>query len=223
MSTRGSSLLLVLIAACATGTNASSRTDAAPDTSRPDAPVHDAPVHDAPIDAPPDAPSGACAMPFSGVLATWTLTGQPGSQASTAAASSAPGVTTTSLQRAATLNAATGSGSINSSNWPTAAQLDATKYYTFSFTPPSGCTASVSAIAIDLKASASGPASVAIATSADGFVQTTPASPNAASTPAVTVTGATGTLEIRVFGYAATSAAGTLRVQNTLQVTGSVQ
>jgi hypothetical protein len=37
------------------------------------------------------------------------------------------------------------------------------------------------------------------------------------------VTAASGTLEIRIFGYAATGASGTLRVQNTLQVSGSVQ
>jgi hypothetical protein len=185
----------------------------------------DAPPHiDAAIDGAvttPDAPASACA--YSGVLATWSLSGQPGTQTSTPAASSAAGVTAGSLSRAAGLTATAGSGSMNSSNWPTAAQLDPTKYYTVAITPPTGCTMSVSSIVLDMKASASGPASAAVATSADSFAQTTPASPNATSMPALTVSGASGMIEIRIYGYAATGTSGTMRVQNTLQVTGTLQ
>jgi hypothetical protein len=223
-------LLLTMCAACATaggqqpGGNAngpgpdaghplSSGDDAA---GEPDA----APHTDATVTTP-DAPASGCA--YSGVLATWSMSGQPGTQTSTAAASSAPGVIAASLTRAGTLTAVSGTGSMNSSNWATAAALDATKYYTVSLTPPTGCTLSVSAIAIDLKASSTGPASAAVATSADSFAQPTSASPNAASSPAVTVSASSGPLEIRIYGYGAMGATGTMRVQNTLTVTGTLQ
>jgi len=226
---------VLFLAACATaggqqpGANSNGP---GPDAGSAAAPGHDAAVDpDATVEpdaAPhpdaavtPDAPTNPCA--YSGVLASWSLAGAPGSQGSTPAASSAPGVTATSLTRAATLTAVSGTGSMNSSNWPTAAQLDPTKYYTVSITPPSGCTMSVSSIALDMKASSTGPASAAVATSTDSFAQTTAASPNAVSSPALTVIGATGAVEIRIFGYGATGATGTMRVQNTLQVSGSLQ
>ena len=188
----------------------------------PDAPPHiDAAVtFDAPVTTP-DAPSNPCA--YSGVLATWSLSGQPGTETSAAAASSASGVTAAPLQRATALTAASGTGSMNSSSWPTAAQLDATKYYSVAITPPTGCAMNVSSIALDMKASSTGPASAAVATSADSFAQTASASPNAVSSPTLTVSGASGTVEIRIYGYAATGASGTMRVQNTLTVSGSLQ
>lgn len=193
-----------------------------PPSGSPDAPPHiDAAVTlDAPVTTP-DAPSNPCA--YSGVLATWTLSGQPGTQTSTAAASSAAGVTAAALQRASALTAASGTGSMNSSNWTTAAQLDATRYYSVAITPPTGCTMNVSSIALDMKASSTGPASAAVATSADSFAQTTTASPNAVSAPTLTVSGASGSIEIRIYGYAATGTTGTMRVQNTLSVSGSMQ
>lgn len=231
MSIRSSALLLTVCSACATaGGSPAGATGSAPP---PDSGVSDATVHDASPDPdapahpdaalPPDAPASGCTAPYSGVLASWSLAGLPGSQTSTAATSSAPGVTAGSLQRSAALTALAGSGSMNASNWATGAQLDPTRYFTVALTPPAGCTVSVSALALDLKASSTGPASAAVATSADAFAQSVPANPNAATTPALAVTGATGAVEIRIYGYAAAGATGTMRVQNTLQVTGSLQ
>ena len=80
----------------------------------------------------------------------------------------------------------------------------------------------VTSVAIDLKASGSGPANGAIATSSDSFVATTPVGTGAPSTPTVTAS-TTGQLEVRVYGYAATATGGTLRIQNTLTVNGTIQ
>ena len=168
-------------------------------------------------------PSGTCTMAHSGVLATWDFTGATGSQASTAASSPAPGVTAGNIMRATTLMAATGSGSINSSNWATGAQLDATKYYTLSITPPTGCSLSLSSISIDVTSSGTGPTTASVATSADAFAQTSSVSTTAPSTPSLSVSGHAGAVEIRIYGYGATSTGGTMRAQNMLTVTGATQ
>ena len=172
-------------------------------------------------DAAIDAPSGACGHAFTGVLATWTFAGQPGSQATTTAMSSAAGITAGSVQRASALTASSGASSMNSSNWAIGA-IDKTKYYSLTLAPASGCGLSITSVAIDVKSSSTGPAMAVIASSADNYAQQAAVSTSAASTPALTAT-ASGMLELRVYGFSATSAAGTMRVQNTLTVTGSIQ
>lgn len=174
-----------------------------------------------PTDGPPA--SGNCAMPFSGVLATWSLAGATGSQTSTAAASSAPGVTAMPLARAPALIAATGTGSMNSTNWPLGSALDPMSYYTIALAGPAGCNLSVSSLAVDIKASGTGPANAAVGTSADNYAATVPVATTAPTTPAVSATITSGMLEIRIFGYGATATSGTMRVQNDLAVTGSLQ
>jgi len=169
-----------------------------------------------------DAPSGACAMPFSGVLATWTFTGQPGNQASTPSSSTAPGVTAGAVQRSSGLTAVSGSGSINSSNWSLTAMADTTKYYTFTVTPPSGCAMDLTMLSIDAKSSSTGPTMAQVGTSADTYGQTSMVATSTASTPALSVSGASGMIELRVSGFSASGAAGTMRVQNTLKITGSL-
>ena len=105
----------------------------------------------------------------------------------------------------------------------TAATLDVTKYYTFSITPPSGCAMTLTSAAVDAKSSGTGPTMAAIATSADTYTATAAVSTTAASTPALTVVGATGAIEIRIYGYAASATGGTMRLQTTLSVSGSLQ
>jgi hypothetical protein len=182
---------------------------------------------DAPIggDGPPhipDTPSGGCTMAFTGVLATWTFVGAAGTQASTAAATMAPGITAGAISRSQGLVATGGTGSINSNNWPLVTTLDPNRYYTFSVAPPSGCMMDLTQLAIDLKSSMTGPTMGAIATSDDAFTQTTSVGPNVASTPSLAVTGSTASVELRVYGYAAGMTPGTMRVQNTLSVTGAL-
>lgn len=174
---------------------------------------------------PKDAPasSGTCATPYSGVLATWVLTSAAGNQASTAASGLQGGVTAGALTRSSGLTAVSGLNSINSSNWPSSTQLDATKYYTFSITPPAGCTLTLSAASIDAKASTSGPASAALGTSNDAYGATQAVSTSAATAVSLNVNAVTTTVELRLYGYAAGATTGTLRIQNTLSLTGAIQ
>ncbi len=160
---------------------------------------------------------------FQGTLASFDFTGEPGNQTSTAPSSSATGVTAGAISRASALTATSGQDSINASAWGTGAKLDTTRYYTFSLTPTAPCTLDVSSLAISTKASGTGPASAAVATSDDKFATTTTFAPNVAATPSVSVNGATGALEIRVYGYDASGTGGTFRVDTTLTVTGSLQ
>jgi len=170
---------------------------------------------------PLDAASGGCA--FTGTLASWTFAGALGSQAMTAASASASGVTASGITRSAAIVAASGADSMNANGWPTSAQLDPTSYYTLSIAPPAGCTLAVMSLAIDAKASGTGPASAAVATSADAFAQRKPISTAAPSTPTIVSNAVSGNLEIRIYGYAATGSTGTMRLQNQLSITGSVQ
>ncbi len=196
-----------------------------PDAARHESSTMDATAHDgpAPADAPSlDAHSAACALPFAGVLATWDFAADGGMQSATAVASSAPGLIAGGVHRAPSLTAASGAHSINASNWPTTAQLDPGAYYAVSITPPTGCALSVTALAVDARASATGPASARIATTADGYTSTANISTSGASVATLSVTGATGPIEIRIYGFAASAAAGTLRLQSTLQITGAL-
>ena len=171
----------------------------------------------------PDAaatPANPCA--FTGVIATYSFAGAAGNQVETVATTKASGVTAAAIKRAATLTAVSGAASINASNWPTATQVDPTKFYTLTLTPPAGCMMSVTSVALDVKASATGPATSALATSSDNFATFKPVSTGTPSTPALTVTTA-APLEVRVYGYGASSAAGTMRVQGTLTINGSMQ
>lgn len=227
MSFRSGLLVAALCAGCATAGRSSQQPprdapsgQADAPTRRPDAP----PGRDAlPPDGnvlPPDSGSGGPCS-YSGVLATWSMSGQTGSETSVSGTGMAS-VTAGALSRASGLTAMSGSGSINSSNWPTSAQRNTMTYYTLSVTPPSGCSLSLTSMAIDAKASGTGPANAQVATGADNFGQTASVSTSAASNPTLSVTGQTGQVEIRIYGYAATSASGTLRLQNTLTVSGSL-
>ncbi|MBV8761705.1 MAG: hypothetical protein JO257_30705 [Deltaproteobacteria bacterium] len=218
-------LLLMVTAACATAGNSQHQgtSDAPPGTS--DGPHNNSDGPAPHNDAAPiiDSPPGSCATPFMGALATWSFTGEPGSQASTAATSMATGVNAGAVSRAAALTVASGVGSINSSNWPSAAQRDLTKYYTFSVTPPSGCQMDLTGVSIDALSSGTGPSMALIATSSDAYAQTATVSTTAASTPALTVSGATGAIEVRVYGFSASSTGGTMRLRNTLTLQGKLR
>jgi hypothetical protein len=174
-----------------------------------------------PEDTSVTSPAG-CAEAFTGELAAWSFAGAPGSQADTPATSTALGVTTTPVTRAGALTAVSGAGSINASNWPTAAQLDATRYFTLSLAPPAGCTLRVDTLAVDTRSSGTGPAAAAIATSADDFAQTVALGTNAQSAPAIGVA-VTELLEVRIYGFSATAAGGTMRLQASLSITGAIE
>src|SRR5262245_15134014 len=183
----------------------------------------DAPVADTNrADGPPDGPVSGCAAPSTGVLATWTFSGEPGSQAATAPATTAQGVVATAIARSAALTATAGTNSMNASNWPSTSQRDATKYYTFSITPPAGCAMDLTGSSIDARSSATGPTKAAIGTSADAYAATQAVSTTAASSPTLAVTGQSAMVELRVYGFSASGTAGTMRLQTSVTVSGSV-
>lgn len=191
-------------------TDASTHVDSSPgvDASAPDS------------SSPDTGPTGPCS--FTGAIATFALTSEAGDEASVAATSSATGVTVGALTRASGLTATSGTGSINSSGWPTTATADASKYYTFTVTPPTGCTLTLTSLALDVKASTTGPASGDVATSADDFGTHTTSVAGTSDTN-VTLSGVSGTsaIEVRVYGYGGTSTSGTFRILSTLTLSGS--
>ncbi len=210
------SLLVLFLAACAT---AGQSTGDAP--RRGDGPPPPPPGdggHDASIDAPP----GSCANPTSGMIASWAFTGEPGSQTQTAATMMATGVTAGAVSRSASLTVASGVGSIISSTWATGSSLDPTKDYTFSVTPPSGCMLSLTNMVITTASSSTGPKNAVVATSVDSFGQTAPVNANGSGTDTLSVSGQSGMVEVRIFGFGASSTSGTMRISGTLTVNGSV-
>ncbi len=169
--------------------------------------------------------SGCVGHGTTGALVTFDLSSQSGSETTAAATKSATGVTGgATLARASGLTAVSGSGSINSSGWPTSTTATATDYYTLTVTPAAGCSVTLSSIALDVKASSTGPAKGDVATSADTFGTHT-ASFAGTATPTVALTGVTGTgpIEVRFYGYAATGSSGTFRIENTLTLSGSIE
>ena len=176
-------------------------------------------------DAPSETTTGSCpGHGTTGTLVTFDLSAQSGSEASAAPSTMVAGISAGSLARSSAVTATSGAGSINSSGWGTGATADPTRYYTFTVTPAAGCSVSLTSLALDVKASATGPTTGDVATSADSFA-THSASFAGTSTPTVTlsVTSATGAIEIRVYGYGASSSGGTFRIQNTVTLSGSIQ
>ena len=159
---------------------------------------------------------------FSGLLATYDFTGELGSQTSTAAKSSANNVTAGAVSRATALTASAGADSINSSNWATATNVDTSKYYTFSITPKGSCTLDITALSITTKASSTGPSKASVATSDDKFAAMTTVTMNSTASPSLSVNGATNAIEVRVYGYGASGTGGTMRLDTTLTVSGSL-
>ncbi|HSN30897.1 MAG TPA: hypothetical protein VLT45_31640 [Kofleriaceae bacterium] len=214
--------VLMVTAACATAGRPQQAPNDAPAGQSDGARSGDGPQQH--IDGGIDAPPGSCPQAFSGALATWSFTGQTGTEASVSASATATGVTAGAVSRSASLTVPTGGqNSINASNWPTAAQLDAQKYYTFIVTPPSGCQMDLSSLSIDALSSGTGPTMAVVATSDDSYGQTSTVSTTAPSTPALHVSGATTMIELRVYGFSASSASGTLRIQNTLTLNGALR
>ena len=172
------------------------------------------------VDAAPDAtPSGPCT--FTGELVGYDLTKVVGTN-DLAATSKGGSVTAAALSRAG-VTAVSSSQAMNSSDWPTGA-ADATKYYVFSVTPPTGCSVKLTSLSIDLKSSGTGPTSASVSTSLDDYASVkTIAVTTAGGVAAIALSGAaTSTIQIRVLGFSAGGAAGTMRIQNNVSLTGQV-
>jgi hypothetical protein len=186
----------------------------APDSSLPDTSMPECSVLDS---------STTCASSgFVGTLATWDLTAEPGNETDAPVSENTCGASASAISRASTITAVAGKGSINGSDWGTAASADSTRYFTFTITPAAGCTLTLTSVALDVKASSTGPTSGDVATSADSFGTHSAAfTGTSKGSTALTATD-TGAIEIRVYGYGAKASGGTFRVQNTLSLTGSI-
>jgi hypothetical protein len=178
---------------------------------------------DAEVDAGIDTGSGCIAHGFSGTLVTFDLSSEPGNEATAPVTSTATGVTSSALGRAAAINPVNGNGSINGDNWGTGSSADPTRYYTFTVTPASGCTLDVTSLTYDVKASGTGPANGNVATSVDSFGTHSAAFAGTSTGTASLGATSSGAIEIRVFGFGATSSAGTFRIENTLSLGGNLQ
>ena len=180
----------------------------------------DAPSDVVAKDAPSD--SGCAGHGTTGALVTFVLSAQAGGELSVAATTMATGVTGGALQRSSVLTAVSGAGSINSSGWGTGASADVTKYYSFTVTPAAGCSVTLDTLALDVKASATGPTQGDVATSADSFVTHATAFAGTSTSNATLTASGSSKIEIRVYGYAAGSSGGTFRIQNTLTLSGTI-
>lgn len=229
-------------AGCATATNATSPNngpDASTDNSHD---ANNAPPIDAPAQEQQDAhqqadahqstqidaaqTSGNCSSPFSGTLATWDMDGASGSQTSTAVMSTAAGGTASALSRSSALAASSGANSINSNTWSTSSSNDKSTYYTVTITPPAGCTVSVTGVSMPVQRSSTGPADGAVGTSADSFGSTTSFSPpttSATLTPSLSASDVSGQIEVRIFAWDASSTNGTMRISDSMTISGSFQ
>ncbi|HEY5921487.1 MAG TPA: hypothetical protein VIV11_07440 [Kofleriaceae bacterium] len=211
-------LLAAALTACATA-----RWEPTGDQAQPDAGTTtqvDAPRQTGSADA---SMSGGCTQAFTGTLASWSFATETGTQPSTPVTTKAPGVTAGPIERAPALTPVSGANAMNSSNWPLTTQPDPTKNYKLTIAPPSGCTLSITGLAIDAKASATGPTMAAVTTSVDSYGQQTAISTALASTPALSIPAQTAMIELRVSGYGANATTGTLRLQGTFTLTGSLQ
>ena len=208
-------MLALPLAACA-----SAHTDpAAIEADASVTPMVDAPKQSGNMDAPAEV---GCMQTFTGALATWDFTAEPGMQAMTAVKTSAPGIVAGPIERASVLTAVSGLNAINSSNWPLGLLPDPAKHYRVTITPPSGCSLQITAMSIDAKSSATGPAMAILQTSVDGYAQPTVLSTSMLSAPAMSMPAETQMVELRVSGFAASSAAGTMRLQGTFVISGSL-
>jgi hypothetical protein len=172
---------------------------------------------------PGDSSSTCPQHGFSGALVTFDLTSETGSEASVSATTTAAGITGGVLARAAGLSAVSGAGSINSSGWSTATMADKTLYYTFSVTPAAGCTVALASLAIQTAASGTGPAHFDVGTSVDNYTALSTAYAGTSMDTVTLSASAAGAITVHVFGYGATSSAGTMRIESTLSLTGSIE
>lgn len=98
-------------------------------------------------------------------LVQWDLQGTPGNQATTAGAAGQEGVTAADLMRGATLNATTAGNSFSSSGWTG----ETGDFYSFGFTLDDGFTADLDALYIGTRSSGTGPGSLGLYWSGDGY------------------------------------------------------
>lgn len=144
-------------------------------------------------------------------IVDWNLQGQTGSQASVAVNSVAANITGATLARGAGLTGASGANSINASGWTG----EATDYFSFGFTVDSGYSVDLSELAIGTRSSGTGPGTLGVFYSVDGYaaaIATFNQAPGANFVNTLvdlsSLANITGTVEFRVQAIGTTSAGG---------------
>ena len=177
-----------------------------------------------PADGGTDAGDGGPCS-YSGTLVTYDMNALTGTAAKADPTTVNAGLTATAITRVG-VSGVSANGGLNANNWPNTATANAGKYFTLSFTAPAGCAVATSSITLDLKSSSSGPTKAGLATSADAYATETPATVTtvggATTVAVVTDTAAGGTLEVRIYGYSAALASGTMRVEDVLSIQGNL-
>lgn len=167
---------------------------------------------------------------YSQTLVNWDFTGATGSQVSTSATEAvafASFIDAGVVTRGSGLTASAAGSSISSTGFSTGA-IDLNDYYTFSLSAVSGSTFSVDTILFSERRSGTGIRDIAVRSSLDGFTSnlaTFNVPDDTATRPqsvglGVNFDNLSGTVEFRIYGFTAESAAGTWRLA-TLALDGS--
>jgi len=157
-------------------------------------------------------------------IVQWDLAGASGSQASTVASAAAAQVTGSELARGAGLAGSAGANSINASGW----NGQASDYFSFGFTVAAGYTVDLDDLYIGTRSSGTGPGTMGLFYSGDGFTAslvTFDQAPGSNFVNSVVDLGSlpdlAGTVEFRLQQIGTTSASGGATGGNgTFRVTG---
>ncbi|GAB4048775.1 T9SS type A sorting domain-containing protein [Spirosoma litoris] len=159
-------------------------------------------------------------------VATYTFTSaDPGNQTSKAVTSNDANITASDITRGTGITAVAAASSINSSGWTGSAQ-DATDYYEFTLTPNTGYQMNLTGLNLTERRSNTGPTTYLIAYSIAGGSETTvstgPLSGTVDATLNISLSIQTAqSIRFRIYAWGATSNSGTLRLNQTLTVTGA--
>ncbi|GAB3952497.1 hypothetical protein GCM10028805_34650 [Spirosoma harenae] len=165
-------------------------------------------------------------LPSVAQIVTYNFAGAPGSQVSQPAASNDPSLTASAIRRGSGIVEIAGTGSINSRNWNRLSQ-DASDYYEFTLNPTSGHQLNITHLDFFINKSATGPNNYLVAYSIGGGPETTASSgtiPTANVDQSVGITLSINTpqpVRFRIYAWGATNVLGTLKLTNTLTVTGA--
>ena len=160
-----------------------------------------------------------------GSLGNYATAGLTGAAASISPSNVAANVTFSTLTRGAGLAAESAADAFNSSSWSTSPSLTVpgnTDYYEFTITPASCYQFSASQLRVGLQRSSSGPLKAELRSSLDSFASTIGSVLNVTGTlttftidlAAVSgLQGRSSAVTLRIYGYNASTASGTLRIQ----------
>ncbi|QDK77660.1 T9SS type A sorting domain-containing protein [Spirosoma sp. KCTC 42546] len=158
-------------------------------------------------------------------VATYTFTNaDPGNQTSKAVTSTNANITASDITRGTGLTPVTATGSINSSGWTSSAQ-DLNDYYEFTLTPVTGHQLNLASINLTERRSGTGPTNYLIAYSIGGGTEVSISTGPLSGTidAAINVSFTVNTVQpirFRLYAWGASNAAGTLRLDQSLTVSG---